>query len=177
MKPCLNGLIIWSWDCSSHFSCNSNREDNTRAYYNLWVSDYIPSKSFIWFYYVILFVNRSNLIRQYEECVKVHPMVSLSYTFCCVSNYSSTGIWVNLSFQMNMPKIGILNCSLKILIIIIHNRAFMCSDLVSGIFRRSHSEVLKKTLVLNSFSNSEKMYLITSLPFKRFLSICEWLFW
>ena len=126
MKPCLNGLIIWSWDCSSHFSCNSNREDSTKAYYNLWVSDYIPSKSYIWFYYVILFVNRSNLIRQYEECVKVHPMVSLSDTFCCVSNYSSTGIWVNLSFQMNMPKIGILNCSLKILIIIIHNFAWLC---------------------------------------------------
>ena len=33
-------------------------------------------------------------------------------------------------------------------------------DLVSGIFRSSPSEVLKKILVLNIFSNSKKMYLI-----------------
>ena len=32
--------------------------------------------------------------------------------------------------------------------------------LVSGIFRRSPSEVLKKKLVLNIFSSSQKMYLV-----------------
>ena len=32
-------------------------------------------------------------------------------------------------------------------------------DLASGIFRNSPSEVLKKILVLNAFSNSKKMYL------------------
>ena len=33
-------------------------------------------------------------------------------------------------------------------------------DLISGIFRSSPSEVLKKILVLNIFSNSKKMYLV-----------------
>ena len=33
-------------------------------------------------------------------------------------------------------------------------------DLVSGIFRSSPSEVLKKILVLNIFSKSKKMYLV-----------------
>ena len=34
------------------------------------------------------------------------------------------------------------------------------NDLVSGIFRSSPSEVFKKILVLNIFSNSKKMYLV-----------------
>ena len=33
-------------------------------------------------------------------------------------------------------------------------------DLVSGIFRSSPSEVVKKILVLNIFSNYKKMYLV-----------------
>ena len=33
-------------------------------------------------------------------------------------------------------------------------------ELVSGIFRSSPSEVLKKILVLNIFSNSKKIYLV-----------------